>query len=144
MMAKRILVPLDRSPSGEAVVPSVTDLARSAESTVRLLRVDPVPNTVMSPSGRVIAYADQEMARLEGEGLTYLDAIAALLQGITVERVVRFGDPAQETLIEAEAFGADIIALTTSIRSPLRWTLSGSTAARIFRKSNVPVLLLRQ
>src|SRR3989442_5708810 len=136
MMAKRILLPLDPTPNGEAVLPLVADLARTAGSTVRLLHVEPVPNNVVSTSGQVIAYADQEMARLEGEGLTYLDAIAALLQGIPVERVVRFGDPAQETLIEAEAFGADIIALTTSIRSPLRWTLSGSTAARIFRESN--------
>jgi len=144
MMAKRILVPLDHTPSGEAVLPLVADLARSAGSTVRLLYVDPVPGNVVSASGRVIAYADQEMARLEAEGLTYLDAIAALLQGIPVERVVRFGDPAQEILIEAEAFGADVIALATSIRSPLRWTLSRSSAARIFRKSKVPVLLLRQ
>lgn len=144
MMAKRILVPLDHTTSGEAVLPLVADLARSAGSTVRLLHVDPVPSNVVSASGRVIAYADQEMARLEAEGLAYLDASAALLQGIPVERVVRFGDPAQEMLIEAEAFGADIIALTTSIRSPLRWTLSRNRAARIFRKSKVPVLLLRQ
>ena len=144
MMAKRILVPLDHTPNGEAVLPLVADLARSAGSTLRLLHVDPVPSIVVSASGRVIAYADQEMARLEAEGLTYLDAISALLQGIPVERVVRFGDPAQEMLIEAEAYGADLIALTTSIRSPLRWTLSRNSAARIFRKSNVPILLLRQ
>jgi nucleotide-binding universal stress UspA family protein len=143
MLAKRILVPLDHTPNSEAVLPFVADLARSAGSTVRLLRVDPVPNNVVRPSGQVVAYTDQEMARLEAEGLAYLDASAALLQGIPVERVVRFGDPAQEILIEAEAFGADIIALTTSIRSALRWTLSRSSAARIFRKSKVPVLVLR-
>ena len=144
MMAKRILVPLDHTPSGEAVLPLVADLARSAGSTVRLLYVDPVPGNVVTASERVIAYADQEMARLEAEGLTYLDAIAALLQGIPVERVVRFGDPVHEMLIEAEAFGADIIAVATSIRSPLRWTLSRKSAARIFRKSKIPVLLLRR
>jgi nucleotide-binding universal stress UspA family protein len=143
-MAKRILVPLDRTPSGEAVLPLVSDFARGAGSTVRLLHVKPVPNNVVSESGRVVAYADQEMARLEAEGSTYLEAITALLPGVPVERVVRFGDPAREILTEAETFGADFIALTTSGRSWLRHTLSGSTAARIFRKSKVPVLLLRQ
>ena len=143
-MAKRILVPLDRTPTGEAVLPLVSDFARGAGSTVRLLHVKPVPDNVVSESGRVVAYADQEMARLEAEGATYLEAITALFRGVPVERVVRFGDPAREILMEAEAFGADIIALATSGRSWLRQTLSASIAARIFRKSKVPVLLLRQ
>ncbi|PYM08516.1 MAG: hypothetical protein DMD82_02320 [Candidatus Rokuibacteriota bacterium] len=143
-MAKRILVPLDRTPTGEAVLPLVSDVARGAGSTVRLLHVKPVPNNVVSESGRVVAYADQEMARLEAEGATYLEAISALLQGVPVERVVRFGDPAREILTEAETFGADFIALTTGGRSWLRHTLSRSIAARVFRKSTVPVLLFRQ
>src|SRR5919106_1111973 len=109
MMAKRILVPLDHTPGSEAVLPFIVDLARGAGSTVRLLHVDPVPHNVVSSSGRVIAYADQEMTRLETEGLAYLDAIAAMLQGIPVERVVRFGDPVEEIHIEAETFGADIV-----------------------------------
>src|SRR5919197_1584737 len=132
-MAKRILVPLDRTSTGEAVLPFVSDLARGAGSTVRLLHVKPVPNNVVSDSGRVVAYTDQEMTRLEAEGLTYLDAIAPLLQGVPVERVVRFGDPIREILVEAETFGADIIALTTSSRSWLRHALSRSITAKIFR-----------
>ena len=71
-------------------------------------------------------------------------ALYVLLQGVPVERVVRFGDPAREILTEAETFGADFIALTTGGRSWLRHTLSRSIAARVFRKSTVPVLLFRQ
>ena len=144
MMAKRILVPLDRTQNSEAVLPLVYDLARGAGSTVRLLHVKPVPNNVVSDSGRVVAYADQEMTRLEAEGLTYMDALAAQLQDVPVERVVRFGNPAHEILLEAETFGADVIALTTAGRGRLRPTLSRSIAARISRKSTVPVLLLRE
>lgn len=144
MMAKRILVPLDHTPNCEATLPLIVDIARGAGSTVRLLHVDPIPNNVVSNSGRVVAYADQEMARLETEGLAYLDGIAALLQHAPIERVVRFGDPAREIQIEAESFGADIIVLTTRFRSPLRYALSRRTAARVVRKSKVPVLLLSQ
>jgi len=143
-MAKRILVPLDRTSTSEAVLPFVSDLVHGAGSTVRLLRVEPVPNNVVSESGRVVAYTDQEMARLEAEGLAHLDAIATPLQGVPVERVVRFGDPASEILTEADTFGADVIALTTRGRSWLRHTLSRGIVAQVFRKSRVPVLLLRQ
>src|SRR3989442_820722 len=124
-MAKRILVPLDRTSTSEAVLPFVSDLAHGAGSTVRLLRVEPVPNNVVSDSGRVVAYTDQEMARLEAEGLAHLDAIATLLQGVPVERVVRFGDPASEILTEADTFCADVIALTTLGRSwpRRRWSV---------------------
>ena len=67
-MAKRILVPLDRSPVSETVVPIVGAMARGDGSTVRLLQVAPVPRTHLTEEGRILAYADQEMARLEAEG----------------------------------------------------------------------------
>jgi nucleotide-binding universal stress UspA family protein len=64
-MAKRILVPLDRSELAETIMPLVAGLARGAGATVRLLHVVPVPENVVSKEGRVVAYADQEMERLE-------------------------------------------------------------------------------
>lgn len=65
-MAKRILVPLDQSPVAESVVPLVADLARGSGATVRLLHVAPVPGNLVSKEGRIVAYADQEMQRIEG------------------------------------------------------------------------------
>lgn len=141
-MAKRILVPLDHATTCEAALPLMGDIARGAGSTVRLLNVRPIPSTVVSDSGRVIAYADQEMTRLEAAGLTYLDGIAAMLQHAPIERVVRFGRPAQEIQIEAESFGADLIVLTTRLQSLFQFPWSRRTAARVARKSEVPVLLL--
>jgi nucleotide-binding universal stress UspA family protein len=104
--------------------------------------VYPIPNTVVSDSGRVIAYADQEMARLEAAGSTYLDGLAAMLQHAPIERVVRFGSPSREIQIEAESFGADLIVLTTRLHTMLRFPWSRRTAARVVRKSEVRVLLL--
>ena len=68
-MAKRILTPIDGREQSETIVPVVAALARGAGSTVRLLRVFPVPEHVIGPYGRTIAYVDQEMARLTAEGL---------------------------------------------------------------------------
>jgi nucleotide-binding universal stress UspA family protein len=140
-MAKRILVPLDESPAAEAVLPLVADTARGAGATVRLLHVSPVPGPIVAKDGRVVAYADQEMARLEADGLDYLHTAEARLDGVPVDSVVRFGEPAEEILREAEAFGADLIAVTTAGRSGIGRVALGSVAETVFRKAPVAVVL---
>ena len=61
-----------------------------------------------------------------------------------MESVVRFGEPAQEILLEAEAFDADLIALATSNRGRLRGALLPGVAERVARKAPVPTLVLRE
>lgn len=143
-MAKRILVPLNRGDRAEAVVPVVGDIARASGGTVRMLYVAPVPEEVRGEYGRVIAYVDQEMARIEGEAVDGLTSARALLHDVPVEVVVRFGDVGEEILRETEAFGADLVALTADGGGRLRWALGGGIAGRVFREAGVPVLLLRE
>lgn len=140
-MAKRILVPLDQSALAESVIPVVADAARGGAATVRLLHVAPEPDNRVDPEGRVVAYADQEMARLEAEAQDYLRTAGLPLAGVAVEYAVRFGEPAREILLEAEAFDADLIAVTTAGRSGLSRTVLGSVAEQVFKKSDVPVML---
>ncbi len=140
-MAKRILVPLDQSLTAEAVIPLVADAARGGGAIVRLLHVSPVPSQLVAKDGRVVAYADQEMARLEAEGRDYLHTAEARLDGVPVESLVRFGEPAEEILREAEAFGADLIAVTTAGRSGISRVALGSVAEAVFRKAAVAVVL---
>jgi nucleotide-binding universal stress UspA family protein len=83
------------------------------------------------------------MQRLEAEGLDYLQAIEMQFGNASVECVVRFGDPVTEILREAKAFGADLIAVSTVGRSGVGRVLLGSVAEQIFRRSNVPVMLMR-
>jgi len=141
-MAKRILVPLDQSELAESVIPVVADAARGGQATVRLLHVAPEPEARISDDGHVVAYADQEAERLESEGLDYLRAVEVQFAGAPVECVVRFGDPFTEILHEAEAFGADLIAVTTSGRSGLSRAMLGSVAEQVFRKAETPVMLM--
>lgn len=142
-MAKRILVPLDQSVTAEAVIPFIADAARGAGATVRLLHVFPVPGPLVARDGRVVAYADQEMARLEAEAQDYLRAEAARLQGLPVECVVRFGEPVPEILAEAERFEADLVAMTTRRRPRLSRLVLGSTAEEICRRAEIPVVVFR-
>ena len=142
-MAKRILTPLDARERSEAIAPIVAALARGAGSTVRLLRVFPVPDRVIGTNGRTVAYSDQEMARLTAEGLDDLRRVEAQLEGIPVESVVRFGEAAEEILLEAEAFGADLVAVAASRRSRLGRALVPGVAERVADQAPVPTLLLR-
>ena len=140
-MAKRILVPLDRSETSRSVIPVVADMARGSGGTVRLLSVAPVPPERVTDDGRVVAYVSQEMERIEHSQLDYLKEIEEGLDGVAVESVVRFGDPAEEIVLEADAFAADLIAVTAEDRGWLGH-LRGSVADRVLHKSDVPVLLL--
>ena len=140
-MAKRILVPLDKSETSESVLPVVAGLASAMGATVRLMHVEPNAKELMDSSGRVVVYIDQDAARLEADGMDYLADMAARLPGLSVERAVRFGDPVREILTEAESFGADLIAVTTTGRSGLRRAVFGSVAEQVFNQAAVPVVL---
>ncbi len=142
-MAKRILIPLDQPAQGEAIIPVLGDLARGAGATVRLLHVAPMPTNVTSSDGRIVAYADQEMARRHAEAMDYLQTVELQLSGVPVECAVRFGDPVREILAEAEAFAADMIVLTTRERTRLGRLVLGGVAEEIFAKAELPVALVR-
>ena len=140
-MAKRILVPIERSDAARSVLPLVADLARGSGATVRLVHVAPLPTERLADNGRVVAYASQEMERIEFARRDCLKIAEAELEGVPVESVVRFGDPAREILVEAETFGADLIAVTAGRRRWLPRLLRG-VAGTLLRRSNVPVLLV--
>ena len=142
-MAKRILVPLDEVVQADNVVAAVGALARSTGATVRLLHVVPVPQSLSDDGGHVLVYVDQESARLEAEAIDYLKAAAIGLDDVAVEYGVRYGDPVEQILAEADAWNADLIAMPTRGRSGIGRTLLGSVAEQVFRKAPMAVTLYR-
>lgn len=142
-MAKRILVPLDASERSQSVLPLVADLARGAGGTVRLFHVTPYTRTRFSPDDRVMFYAHQQEERDADAAALWLRDLAPLLEGVALEHRVRIGDPAEEILREADAFGADVLVMS-SRRRPWWRRAIGRVAARVRAKSDVPVLLLSE
>jgi hypothetical protein len=69
MTPKRILVPLKDTAGDDAVLSVVAPAASAVGATLRLLHVTPVPHNLVSESGRVVMYADQEMERLNAHWL---------------------------------------------------------------------------
>ena len=124
------------------MLPTVAELARAEGAQVCLLHVAPMVGPVIV-DGRVIAYADQETERVAHDVLGYLRTAAAKLPGVWVEPLVRFGDPVEEIVREAEAGAADLIALATHHWTGVRRLLKGSVAEKVERNAAVPMLRVR-
>jgi nucleotide-binding universal stress UspA family protein len=140
---RKILVPLDGSLGSESVLWTVGQLARVQGARVRLVHVAPAPGARWADDDTVIAFADQETARVEYEESVNLQRAVDELEGVDVERAVRFGDdPARAIVEEAEASGADLIAMATHRRVGLTRVLKGSVAERVESATTVPVILV--
>jgi len=142
MTPKRIIVPLSARDDAEAVLSVVAVLARESGAVVRCLRVWPIPEPRTAKSGRVVATVDQEMERLSAQALDEFRHVEEWLRAVPAERVVRFGSAAHEILLEAEAWGADLIAVTQRA-TWLGRLLEGRTARTVAHEATVPVLLCR-
>jgi nucleotide-binding universal stress UspA family protein len=140
---RMIVVPLDGARGSESVLPAVADLAKACGATVRLLRVLPPAGEVRDDDDRLVAFADQETARMDGEARDYLQRAATLLAGVAVEETVRVGDVAAQVLEEAETTGADLIAMASHRRRGLARLLRGSVTGRLERTTTIPMLVVR-
>ncbi|MDP8920294.1 MAG: universal stress protein [Pseudomonadota bacterium] len=140
-MFKTILVPVDLG-EVEAAQPAIdkaVELAKSADSTIRLIYVRPiVPVTYMEFMPPAF---DEEQ---QGEAETKLAELAASV-GLPSERVsavVRLGSVYNDVLDEAEKTGADLIVIG-SHRPTMATYLLGSNAATIVRHAGCSVLVVR-
>jgi len=158
-MAKRILVPVGDVTRAEAIVPVVAALARESGGTVRLLSVRPVQRTdfneyasklpmygydvgvMIDVQRHVLVYGHAYEERLESETLERLRRLEPLLEGVPVERAVRFGDVVEEITREADAFDADLVAVTERRRPWWRPALA-RIVDRVRARVGVPVLTL--
>lgn len=140
-MVRRVLVPLTDRLADETALQAILDVARSAGATVRLLYVRPFPPGADADSAPATIPEDDERPGLETDDARRLDAVAASLGDIPVERVIRFGDVETAILHEAAAWRADLVALSAGDRAWLSRAVRTGAAARAFRKTGVPALL---
>jgi nucleotide-binding universal stress UspA family protein len=141
---KRALVALDGSPSSEAVLRFLLEIAGPLDMKLILLRVlEPIPPMPVEGT-RHVTLDDVEARRRDAE--EYLAPLAATLQdrGVNVTYAVRHGRPADEILAAAREENADLIAMATLGRTGLGRVLFGSVAEAVLRHATVPVFLIRQ
>jgi nucleotide-binding universal stress UspA family protein len=142
--AKRILVPITPGAFADYAL-AATSAARIARKTggiLRLAYLAPLPPPRVDRHDRVVADTDREMARIGAAAQARLDTLAASLEDVPVETVIRFGRPAAELSIEAEAFGADLIVLAAPMRSRVWERVRAWQLRRAALGSKVPLILL--
>jgi nucleotide-binding universal stress UspA family protein len=143
-MAKRILVPITPATPADYVMAalSAARIARKSGGMVRLVYISPLPPPRMDKQDHVVADTDREMERITAAALDQLAALASEMDDVPVESVVRFGRLGAELALEAEVFGADLIALAALPESRFRNRLRAWQLRRAALASRVPVVLL--
>ncbi len=133
-----ILVALDLSPSSEAILGPVVDMARLTEAPVTLMHTVVEP-PYATPDPEAMAAAIATVGRR-------LEAIAERLreQGLSVSTRVNAGFNPVWTLRDAAAESQfDMLAMTTHGLGGIRRLWVGSVAERLIRETDKPMLILR-
>ena len=147
-MYRRILVPLEREGGAEAHLHGAAALASELRAELILLRMV----TVIPDDEYVIRHIQVEAgssgAKRKETAEEYVGRLKAILQdrGVSVKTAVIVSDKAEDEAIVEYATQAqcDIIVLPNQRRSLVSRWLQGNVAAKVQRRSQLPVLLIRE
>jgi nucleotide-binding universal stress UspA family protein len=151
-MEQRILVPLDGTEVGEAVLPKLEDLVLKTvplmDTQVTLLKVISQMNYNMltEDEDAQLPINQDELKDRTQESQDYLGKVAEGLRakGIRVNTAVTVGRAAEEIVKTARAMNANLIAMSTHGRSGIiRWAI-GSVTGKVMRlEGKIPVLAVK-
>ena len=146
MVYKRILVPVDGSPTSTAGLNEALRLAKNQKAKVRLIHiVDELMIFSSSEAGLNIEPIIESMKRA-GKRVLDRAAKAAAARGIRAETELwenATGRVAEVLIGRAKRFRADLIVMGTHGRRGVNRLVLGSDAELVVRNSPVPVLLVR-
>lgn len=131
---RRILVPLDLLPAGEAKLPVAETQARAFGAELILLHV--LAERDASHDG---------VSPAEAHARAYLDAISLRLRsaGIPAQPLVHYGSVAHTVVHVARELKVDLIIIGTNMRGGLARLFPGAIADEIVHNAPCPVLLVR-
>lgn len=134
----KILVPLDGSRTAEAAIPIALRLVRDPKTSLVLVAVANVR------AGQEPAPAEPGIAPIQ-EARAYLESAKSHLMPDTegVVTAVWSGTAAAAIVTAAQAYGADMIVMTTHGRTGRERDMFGSVADAVLRGAPMPVLVLR-
>jgi nucleotide-binding universal stress UspA family protein len=136
-MYKIILVTLDGTPTDQAIIEHVKQLAKLAHSRVVLLHV--------ADGWAARTYGPDAVSPEITEDTAYLKKVQSEFQsaGIPAECELAYGDPVTEIVKWVKEKGCDLVAMSTHGHRFLADIFLGTTASRVQHSISVPVLLLR-
>jgi nucleotide-binding universal stress UspA family protein len=152
---EKILVPLDGSKPGEAVLPYIEDLASKLKTSISLLNVVEMLYHIYPYAGGVGYYGDEgvvrapyteeEMKPWKEVGEKYIKSVNDKLTagGIKTSYEVRTGSAGEEIIKAEGEMHPDMVVMSTHGHSGFgRWE-HGSIADKVLHAGNTPLLLVR-
>lgn len=133
-MFRSLVIPIDLTPGSERVAARAALLPLAEKPRLTLLHV--VPKRLSADARR----------RAEDDARQALERLArglALPRGAVVQTVVKSGAPAAEVAKLAKSSKAELIVMGRGGGRPVRDVFLGSTAERVIRQGQLPVLVVR-
>ena len=146
-MYQRILVPLEREGGAEGHLQHAAKLAAEEDAELTLLRVVTVVAADEYVMKRIQVEVGSSGAKRKAEAEAYVSRLAQQLQAADVKATPRVvvSDLAEDEVIVAQAaeMESDLIVLPNQRRSAFSRWLQGNVTAKVQRRSDVPVLMVR-
>lgn len=152
---EKILVPLDGSKPGEAVLPYIESMASKLKTQINLLNVVEPPYHYYPYSDGIgyygaagiarVPYTEEEIKPLKVVSEKYVKSVNEKLmsEGIKTSYEVRTGSPGEEIIKAEGEMHPDIVAMSTHGHSGFgRWD-HGSVADKVLHAGKTPLLLVR-
>ncbi len=136
----RIIIPTDGSEENEKIVKRGLSLARMLGTGVKVLFVLDTGSLSGLPPDEMITTLEGQMEQKASEILDDIEKRAEK-KGIDFERSMQKGTPAEIIISESEK--GDIIVMGHHTRSGLSRLITGSTAQKVIRKAECPVMVIR-
>jgi len=147
-MYQRILVPLEKRNGAESHLEHAMSLASDVGAEVILLRVVTVIPSDEYFLQRIQVETGSSGAQRKEEAEDYLTGWEGRLQdqGLSIEPTVIVSDKEEdEAIVEyATESNCDLIVLPNQHRSLVSRWLQGNVAAKVQRRSRIPILLVRE
>jgi len=137
IMYKKILVTLDGTPTDQAIIEHVKQLAKLTDGRVVLLHV--------ADGWAARTYGPDAVSVEITEDTAYLDKVRKDFQaaGVSADAELAYGEPATEIVKWVEEKGCDLVAMSTHGHRFLADLFLGTTATRVRHSVSVPILLLK-
>ena len=142
-MYKKILIPLDGSPTAENVLPYARALSARLGIPVELLAIVDQREIARSVSAADGLYLDRLVEDETRRSEEYLAQIGKTFAAVSVNSTLARGRAAEVIIESAAADKATLIMMATHGRSGLERFLLGSVAEKVLRGAANPLLLVR-
>jgi nucleotide-binding universal stress UspA family protein len=138
-MYKKILIPLDNSPTDQAILKHIRSLAELTSAELVLVHV---ADGYAARLQKQLNLEDSEEIKTDQ---AYLKKVQANLQkeGFKTHTHLARGEPANEILSIAEKEKCDLIAMSTHGHRFLKDVIFGSVAETLRHKTDIPILMIR-